>query len=108
MWLYQMWYSPIKRCTCSKGFSEAALGDAWAHWDRATAWYEVGLEDVWAGRALPQMAFGDVLVASARPKAQERPCTLTIQRDSRDSQSDRSPSLASDGGAAELLLLLVC
>jgi len=40
--------------------------DAWAHWDQATAWYGDALVDVWAGRPLPQVAYGDVLVASAR------------------------------------------
>ena len=64
--------------------------DAWARWDQATAWY------------------GDVLVASARPKVQERPYTLTIQRYSRDGRSDHWPELSSVSVASELLPLLVC
>jgi hypothetical protein len=82
--------------------------DASARWDQATASYGDALVDVWAGRVLPQVAYEDVLVASARPKAPERPCTLTIRRNSRDGRSDHSPSLASVSVASELLPLLVC
>jgi len=64
--------------------------DAWARWDQARVWY------------------GVVLVASVRPKMQERPGSVTVQRDASDGRSDHWPSLASVSEVSELLLLLVC